>query len=87
MEPLVRMKMTAREKDYAVIGELARRMTDPRARLQFSRSSRDLSRLAAEHPDAFAEVIGTRPLLARIADGRDALEEAAGSGAAGPDAG
>jgi hypothetical protein len=31
LEPLAAMKLTKREKDYAVIGELARRMTDPRA--------------------------------------------------------
>jgi hypothetical protein len=76
LEPLALMKMTAREKDYAVIGELARRMADPRAQLRYSRSSRDLSMLAAEHPEALADAIGARPLLARIADGRDAVEEA-----------
>jgi hypothetical protein len=76
LEPLALMKMTVREKDYAVIGELARRMDDPGAQLRFSRSSRDLMRLAAEHPDAVAEAMATRPLMARIADGRDALDEA-----------
>jgi hypothetical protein len=76
LEPLALMKMTLREKDYAVIGELARRMDDPGAQLRFSRSSRDLMRLAAEHPDIVAEAMATRPLLARIADGRDAVDEA-----------
>lgn len=40
LEPLVLMKMTACEKDYAVIGELARRMAGPRVQLQYSRSRR-----------------------------------------------
>lgn len=76
LEPLALMKMTMREKDYAVIGELARRMRDPAAQLLFSRSSRDLIRLADDHPDALVEAMSRRPLLARVADGRDALDEA-----------
>jgi hypothetical protein len=76
VEPLVRMKMTMREKDYAVIGELARLLDDPRAQLLFSRSSRDLIRLARDHPDALAAVTQARPVLAHIAEGRDALDEA-----------
>jgi hypothetical protein len=76
LEALARIKMSLREKDYAVIGELARRMTDPRAALTFSRSSRDLIRLAAGHPDALAEVRSRRPLLDQIPRGREALEAA-----------
>lgn len=76
LEPLTELKMTRREKDYAVIGELARRMSDPRSQLLYSRSSRDLIRLAREHPEALAEVLPKRPLLARVPEGRDALEEA-----------
>lgn len=75
-EPLAAMKLTNREKDYAVVGELARLMGDPRSQLLYSRSSRDLIRLAGEHPGALAEVMARRPLLARIAEGREALEEA-----------
>jgi hypothetical protein len=75
-EPLAAMKLTNREKDYAVVGELARLMADPRSQLLYSRSSRDLIQLAGEHPEALAEVIRQRPLLARIAEGREALEEA-----------
>ena len=40
LEPLAALKLTDREKDYAVVGELARRMTDPRSQLRWSRSSR-----------------------------------------------
>ncbi len=76
LEPLVQMKMTMREKDYAVIGELARRLDDPRSQLLLSRSSRDLIRLADDRPDVLAAVAPQRPLLAHIAGGREALEEA-----------
>lgn len=76
LEPLARMKMTMREKDYAVIGELARRMDDVPSQFLFSRSSRDLIRLADTHPGALADAAPRRPILARIAEGRDALEEA-----------
>ncbi len=75
-EPLAAMKLTNREKDYAVVGELARLMTDPRSQLLYSRSSRDLIELASEHPAALAEAIRQRPLLAHIAEGREVLEEA-----------
>lgn len=76
LEPLTALKMTRREKDYAVIGELARRMNDPRSQLRYSRSSRDLIRLAREHPEALSEVLPRRPLLARVSEGRHALDEA-----------
>jgi hypothetical protein len=76
VEPLAAMKLTNRDKDYAVVGELARLMPHPSSQLLYSRSSRDLIKLAEEHPEALAEVVQQRPLLARIAEGRDALEEA-----------
>ncbi len=76
VEALSALKMTRREKDYAVIGELARRMIDPRSELLYSRSSRDLIRLAGEHPEALAEVVPQRPLLARVGEGQEALDEA-----------
>jgi hypothetical protein len=76
LQPLTALKMTRREKDYAVIGELARRMADVGSQLLFSRSSRDLIRLAREDPEALAEMVLRRPLLARIPEGREALDEA-----------
>jgi hypothetical protein len=75
-EPLAALKLTNREKDYAVVGELARLMTDPRAQFLYSRSSRDLIELAVKHPAALAEMTRQRPLLGRIAEGREALDEA-----------
>jgi hypothetical protein len=74
-EPLAAMKLTNRDKDYAVVGELARLMPDPLSRFLYSRSSRDLIQLAQEHSEELAEVIPRRPLLARISEGREVLDE------------
>jgi hypothetical protein len=74
LEPLVRIKMSLREKDYAVIGELARRMADPALELLYSRSARDLIRLAADHPDLLAGLVTRRPVLQHVSRGRDAVE-------------
>ena len=71
---LAELKKTNREKDYAVIGELARQMEDPRLEALFSRSARDLMRLAEDHPDAVREAAAERPLLSRIGQGRDEIE-------------
>lgn len=76
LEPLAALKLTRREKDYAVVGELARGMRDPRPQLLFSRSSRDLIELARRHPQELVEVARTRPLLLRVQEGREALDEA-----------
>ena len=60
---LAELKKTNREKDYAVIGELARQMEDPRLEALYSRSARDLMRLAQDHPEAVPEAAVERPLL------------------------
>ncbi|HLU48993.1 MAG TPA: hypothetical protein VK116_12950 [Planctomycetota bacterium] len=73
---LARIKMTRREKDWAVIGELARRLDDVRDQLLFSRSARDLERLGAVNPELVAELVSERPLLGELDRGRDALEAA-----------
>ena len=73
---LVELKKTNREKDYAVIGELARMLPDPADQLLISRSARDLTELARQHSrlvDALAE---TRPLLRGISRGTGPLEAA-----------
>jgi hypothetical protein len=73
---LAELKKTNREKDYAVIGELARRIPDVPGQLLLSRSARDLMRLAEAHRDEWARASHDRPLLARAADGLEALETA-----------
>lgn len=72
---LVKLKMTNREKDYAVIGELVRLMSEPRAQLLYSRSARDILNLAEKHTNIIAELITQRPLLAKVSEGREKLEE------------
>lgn len=74
--PLAALKLTNREKDYAVVGELARAMKHPTDQLRYSRSASDLMALAKLHPDSVAQVIGCRPVLAAIPGGREVLEEA-----------
>jgi hypothetical protein len=73
---LAEMKKTNREKDYAVIGELARIMEKPEDQMLSSRSARDLIALSARHPDLFAALIDRRPALRMAPHGLDALERA-----------
>lgn len=73
---LAEMKKTDREKDYPFLGELARRMTEPRDRFLYSRSADDLIELARRYPELALELVAARPLLARIAGGRRQLLEA-----------
>lgn len=72
---LVEIKKTNREKDYAVIGELARLLNDPRQQLLTSRSARDLIGLAQTHPALAAALSAERPILRAVAAGRTRLEE------------
>jgi len=71
---LARMKQTDREKDYVIIGELARRMQDPADQIRYSRSALDLMRLREHHPTLVEQLAGERPALAMIQEGRERLE-------------
>lgn len=73
---LAEIKKTNREKDYAVIGELARRIPDVPSQFLWSRSARDLIGLAERYPDEWARAREVRPLLVRAADGLETLEAA-----------
>ncbi|MBM4027914.1 MAG: hypothetical protein FJ280_21325, partial [Planctomycetes bacterium] len=73
---LAAMKKTNREKDYAVIGELARRIPDFDGQILHSRSARDLLQLAEQHPDRMPRLREQRPALAALGQGRAALEVA-----------
>ncbi|GDY12533.1 hypothetical protein LBMAG53_14110 [Planctomycetota bacterium] len=73
IDHLIELKKTNRERDYAVIGELARRLTDPRSALRQSRSARDLLALVGQHPELLAAAAAERPALTAAADGEDAL--------------
>ncbi len=73
---LAEMKKTNREKDYAVIGELARRMSNADDAILHSRSARDLIKLAEQHPDRVRRLKERRSVLTTIGQGREALEAA-----------
>ena len=73
---LAELKKTNREKDYPVIGELARLLSDPTAQLLLSRSARDIQALAHQHPELISGSVEVRPLLALAGSNRGALEAA-----------
>jgi hypothetical protein len=72
LRELVLMKMTMREKDYPIIGEMARRLESIDDQFLYSRSAGDLIDLASKHPIS-GELLEARPLLREIAEGEDAL--------------
>ena len=76
LKELALMKMTLREKDYPILGELARRLENIEDQLIFSRSARDLIRLTTTHPEISKQLFSRRPLLAKANDGEDALAAA-----------
>ncbi|MEW6608200.1 MAG: hypothetical protein AB1414_12280 [bacterium] len=76
LKELAAIKMTNREKDYAVIGELARLMSNPRDQFLYSRSARDLIILAEKYPSLVQKLMRQRPFLEKISQGRERLEEA-----------
>jgi len=73
---LVEIKKTNREKDYVIIGELARLIVSPREQLLVSRSARDLIRISEDHLDLTRELVAERPALSAVASGIEALEVA-----------
>jgi hypothetical protein len=73
---LAELKKTNREKDYVVIGELARALPEPRDQMLYSRSARDLLALTRRFPGLAAALSSERPLLARAPEGLEALETA-----------
>ena len=73
---LADMKKTNRERDYAVIGELARLMIAAEDQMLYSRSARDLIRLGAQHPVLIEQLSVQRPLLEIVSEGREQLEAA-----------
>ncbi|HLQ37698.1 MAG TPA: hypothetical protein VK348_07850 [Planctomycetota bacterium] len=70
---LLRIKQTGREKDWPIVGELARLLLDVRDQMLHSRSARDLLALAKDHPDLLAGLVAERPALAVVTQGLDEL--------------
>jgi hypothetical protein len=74
---LVALKQTGRERDCAVIGELARLIEAPADQMLVSRSAEDLIDLAANDPALARRLSSSRPLLAlAVASDRAGLEQA-----------
>jgi hypothetical protein len=73
---LARLKQTNRDRDYAVIGELARRMEKVEDQLLFSRSADEILDLAAANPGLASQLGQRRPLLKEVSNGEEALESA-----------
>jgi hypothetical protein len=73
---LAELKKTNRERDYAVIGELARLIDDPADCLLLSRSARDLIALAKQYPELIQAAAVRRPVLRHVHDERADLEVA-----------
>lgn len=73
---LVELKKTNREKDYAVIGELARLLKSPEDAILSSRSARDLLKLGAAYPEFVKQLVLKRPILKAIGEGELQLERA-----------
>lgn len=71
---LARMKMTDRERDWAVIGELARIMPAIEDQLLTSRSPEDLQQIARQYPELVAKLTARRPLLGEICDDHRTLQ-------------
>jgi hypothetical protein len=70
---LLQIKQTAREKDWPIVGELARLLPDARQQLLHSRSARDLIDLAGREPALTASLMSSRPALAAIPLGLEEL--------------
>lgn len=73
---LTELKKTNREKDYAVIGDLARHLTDSADQLLLSRSTRDSLGLAGRYPELTRTLVSRRPALAATIRGEGPLEAA-----------
>jgi hypothetical protein len=73
---LLRIKQTAREKDWPFVGELARLLMDPRETFLHARNARDLIALASAQPELAREMTPRRPALAALSEGLDGLRMA-----------
>lgn len=76
VKTLVEIKKTNREKDYAVIGELARLLSSAKDQMLCSRSARDIIMLAERYPKILSELVTKRPILGKTSEGQFALERA-----------
>ncbi len=74
LETLALLKQTDREKDYVILGELARKISDVREMLKYSRSAVDILNIWDTDREIIESVSQVRPVLKLCIEGRDALE-------------
>lgn len=72
---LALMKQTNREKDYVVIGELARIMESHEAQFLHSRSARDLCTMFTADGELALRLVERRPLLGELARGEERVAQ------------
>jgi hypothetical protein len=73
---LAELKKTNREKDYAVIGELSRRMTAGEDQVRYSRSAREILDFFRESPSEVAALLAERGIGTKALKNRESLEAA-----------
>jgi len=73
---LAELKKTNREKDYAVIGEIARIMKNETDMLKYSRSARDIMSLHKRNPEQTEKILLSRGIPPAALQDRDQLEAA-----------
>ncbi len=73
---LISLKKTNREKDYAVIGEIARKIIDVDDQLRYSRSARDIMELCLAFPESATRIASERPVLVNVSGDLEKLEVA-----------
>lgn len=71
---LVQLKLTNREKDYVVIGELVRTMTSDQDILRYSRDPEQILSILRSDPQAIDFLKGYRPTLAQVVGCDDQIE-------------
>jgi hypothetical protein len=74
LETLALLKQTDREKDYVVLGEIARKITDLKEMLKYSRSAVDILNTWEVNPELVVSLFEARPVLKLSEKGREALE-------------
>jgi len=73
---LAELKKTNREKDYVILGELARKMASLEEQMLYSRSARDLADMNGRAPGLAQKLSAQRPLLALLGGRVDEIEKA-----------
>ena len=73
---LAEIKKTNREKDYAVIGELARKIESPELRLRYSRSARDILLACEKDSTSVYRILEKRGIGKEAFESLETLESA-----------